>query len=193
MAAVVLIASEAVILPLTCLLLPPLVATLVQAPNVQYSRFFLVGVLGLVILAGDVIARLWDARRVLGVLLLAFLMALGNCIHLGELFVFGRGNIRPLVARMEGHGPASFATNMPVEVWVSLNFYDPRGMLSEVQAQDWRSRPPDWFVLSDQPSAEVPMATFGPPQCRSRYNLDMIIPRAPLSGLRFALYRRAIP
>ncbi|WP_129396511.1 hypothetical protein [Methylovirgula ligni] len=193
LAAVVLIASERLILPLTCLLLPPLVATLVQAPNVQYARFFLVGVLGLVILASDVIARLWDARRLLGVFLLVFLMALGNCIHVGELFVFGRGNIRPLVARMESHGPARFATNMPVEVWVSLNFYDPRGMLSEVQAQDWCSRPPDWFVLSDQPAAEASTATFGPPQCRTRYALDMVIPRAPLSGLRFALYRRAIP
>lgn len=191
-AAATFIASERVILPLTCLLLPPLIATLVQAPNVQYARFFLVGVLGLVSLASDVVAKLWDERRVSGVILLGFLLALGNAIHVQKLFAFGRGDIRPLVARMESNGPARFATNMPVEVWVSLNFYDPHGMLSEVQAEDWCDRPPDWFVLSDQPAEEAAIATLGPSQCQSRYDLDMIVPRAPLSGLRFALYRRAI-
>jgi hypothetical protein len=190
LAAGLLLASERVILPLTCLLLPSFMATLVQAPNVQYARFYLVGVLGLVSLASDVIAKLWDERRVIGIFLLGCLLAFGNCLHVEELFVFGRGNIRPLVARMENQGPARFATNMPVEVWVSLNFYDPRGMLSAVQIKDWCARPPDWFVLSDQPAAEVPTTTFGPPLCGTRYKLDLIIPRAPLSGLRFALYRR---
>lgn len=190
-AAVVFVASERVILPLTCLLLPPFMATLVQAPNVQYARFYLIGVLGLVSLTSNVIAKLWDERRMLGVVLFGFLLALGNFIHVQKLFVFGRGDIRPLVARMEGHGPVRFATNMPVEVWVSLNFYDPRGMLREVLTSDWCMQPPDWFVLSDQPAAEVPTATYGPPRCRTRYDLDMTIPRAPLSGLRFALYRRA--
>jgi hypothetical protein len=191
-AAAVFMASERVILPLTYLLLPPLIATLVQAPNVQYARFFLVGVLGLVTLASDVVAKLWDQRRVSGVILLGVLLALGNAIHVQELFAFGRGDIRPLVARMEARGPSRYATNMPVEVWVSLSFYDPRGMLREVLPQEWCSRPPDWFVLSDQPAAEAPMVTLGPSRCQSRYDLDMIVPRAPLSGLRFALYRRAI-
>jgi len=190
-AAAAYVGRERAILPLTCLLLIPVVAVLLHAANVQYARYDLIGVLGLVTLLSDVVAKMQSERRLLIIACLGFLVALGNIVHVGQLIALGRGNIEALTARMSHDGDATFASNMPVETWVSLHFYDRHGALTEIEPKDWCARPPDWFVLADRPDEESPVGLFGPLECRSRYDADMIVKTAPLSGLRLALYRRA--
>jgi hypothetical protein len=186
--AVLLLAPERLILPLATLLLPAAFAVLTRTPNVQYPRFYLIAVLGLVLLVSDVAQKLWRERRWVALFGLGGFLLIGNAIHLEKLFVFGRGNIRPLVARMERDGAATFGTNLPPETWTSLHFYDPRGALTPVQSEDWCARPPDWYVLTDGPGEELPKA-FGPNGCAGRYRLVMVVERAPLSGLGYALYQ----
>jgi hypothetical protein len=186
--AVSLLAPERLILPLATLLLPAAFATLTQTPNVQYPRFYLIAVLGLVLLVSDVAQKFWRERRWTALFGLAGFLLIGNAVHLEKLFVFGRGNIRPLVARMERDGASTFGTNLPPETWASLHFYDSRGALTLVPSADWCARPPDWYVLTDRPGEELPKA-FGSNGCAGPYRLVMVVERAPLSGLGYALYQ----
>jgi hypothetical protein len=186
--AALLLAPERLILPLTTLLLPAAFAALTRTPNVQYPRFYLIAVLGLVLLVSDIARKFWRERRWIAACGLGGFLLIGNAVHLEKLFVFGRGNIRPLVARMERDGVASFGSNLAPETWASLHFYDSRDALTLVQSQDWCTRPPDWYVLTDRPGEELPKA-FGPNGCAGPYRLVMVIERAPLSGLGYALYQ----
>ncbi len=190
--AVLLLTPERLVLPLATLLLPAAFAALTRAPNVQYPRFYLIAVLGLVLLVSDVTQEFWRQRRWAALFGLSGFLLVGNAIHLEKLFVFGRGNIRPLVARMEHDGATTFGTNMPLETWISLHFYDSRGALTLVQSQDWCARPPNWYVLTDRPGEKLPDA-FGPGGCGGPYRLVMVVERAPLSGLGYALYRAPHP
>jgi hypothetical protein len=190
-AAAAYVGRERAILPLTCLLLVPIIATLLQAANVQYARYDLIGVLGLVAFLSDVAAKMQSEKRYIMIACLGLLVVLGNSVHVEQLIVLGRGNIEALAARMSRDGAATFASNMPVETWVSLHFYDRHGALTEIEPKDWCAHPPDWFVLTDWPAEESAVGTFGPLECRGRYDADMIVKAAPLSGLRLALYRRA--
>ncbi len=186
--AVLLLAPERLILPLTTVLLPAAFATLTRTPNVQYPRFYLIAVLGLILLVSDIAQKFCRERRWAALFALGGFLLIGNAVHLEKLFVFGRGNIRPLVARMERNGAATFGTNLPPETWASLHFYDPRGALTLVQSQDRCARPPDWYVLTDRPGEELPKA-FGPNGCAGAYRLVMVVERAPLSGLGYALFQ----
>ena len=117
--AVLLLAPERLILPLAPLLLPAAFAALTRTPNVQYPRFYLIAVLGLVLLVSDIAQKLWRERRWTALFGLGGFLLIGNAVHLEKLFVFGRGNIRPLVARMERDGASTFGTNLPPETWAS--------------------------------------------------------------------------
>jgi hypothetical protein len=189
--ALFLVAPERRILPLACLVLPPALATLVSLPNVHIARFHLIGAVGLVILFADVMAKLWTARQAVFALAIGLGLAIGNGLHVAQLFALGRGDYQKIVARMESAGPTTYGSNMPAELGRTLRFYDRRLGLTPVAAADWCQRPPDWFILSDDPAGEAAHRTFGPPQCATFFNLDMVMQPAPLSGLRLALYRRA--
>jgi hypothetical protein len=191
--AIILIAPGRRILPLACLILPPALATLVSLPNVHIARFHLIGAVGLVILVAELMARLWTLRQVAFVVVIGVALAIGNGLHVAQLMALGRGDYQKIVARMESAGPATYGSNMPAEIGRTLRFYDPRLELTQVAAADWCQRPPDWFVLSDDPAGEAAHRFFGPPQCATPFDLDVVMRPAPLSGLRLALYRRARP
>ncbi len=179
------------ILPLACLILPPALASLVGLPNVHIARFHLIGAVGLVILFADLMSKLWGSRHKAIVVVIGVALAIGNGLHVAQLFALGRGNYQMIVARMESAGPATYGSNMPAELGRVLRFYDRRLELTQVAAADWCQNPPNWFILSDDPAGEAAHRNFGPPQCARPFNLDRVMQPAPLSGLRLALYRRA--
>ncbi|MGH6818032.1 MAG: hypothetical protein ACREC1_04590, partial [Methylovirgula sp.] len=108
-----------------------------------------------------------------------------------ELLALGRGDYEGIVARMERAGPATYGSNMPAEVGRTVRFYDRRFGAHLSPVSDWCEKPPDWFILSDDPAGETPHRSFGPPRCAAFFNLESVMQPAPLSGLRLALYRRA--
>jgi hypothetical protein len=189
--AALLIAPERRILPLACLVLPPALAVLVRLPNVHIARFYLIGALGLVVLLSELIGRAWSNRHVVLVVAIGLALTIGNGLHVAQLLAFGRGDYEKVIGRMESAGAATYASNMPAELGRTFRFYDRRFALTQIAAADWCRRPPDWFVLSDDPVDERAHRSFGPPQCATLFNLDMVMQPAPLSGLRLALYRRA--
>lgn len=191
-AAVLLIPPERRILPLVCLLLPPALAALVGLPNVHIARFHLIGAVGLAILLGDALAKLWATRHSTIVLAIGLALAVGNGLNVAQLLVLGRGDYAKIVALMESAGPATYGTNMPAEVGRTVRYYAARlgGRLKQVAAADWCQAPPDWFILCDNPAGEAAHRRFGPPQCAAPFDLRTVMIPAPLSGLRFALYRR---
>lgn len=188
-AAVLFLAAKRRVLPLACLLLPPALACLLRTPNVHIARFHLVAALGFVLLFAEAMAKLRSLRQTRAVLAIGLLVAIGNGRNVAQLLTFGRGDYRGVVARMESAGPAIYGSNMPAEVGRTLRFYD---RLSELEpVSDWCRRPPDWFILSDDPADEAARRSFGPSGCAASFDLDSIMRPAPLSGLRLALYRRA--
>jgi hypothetical protein len=188
--AVFFLAPERRILPLACLLLPPALASLLHLPNVHIARFHLVAALGFVLLFAEAMAKLSSLRQTRLMLAIGLLVAIGNGRNVAQLLILGRGDYEAVVARMESAGPATYGSNMPAEVGRTLRFYDRQfgGHLAPVS--DWCSKPPDWFVLSDDPGGEAARRTFGPQHCAASFVLDRVMQPAPLSGLRLALYRR---
>lgn len=185
--------SDRRILPLTVLLLPPLLAGLAHLPNVHIARFHFVSALGLVLLMAGLFAWLWRTRRPLWAALLAGAMGIGSVLNLAPLLLHGRGETQMLVRRMETREPPTYGSNMEAELNRILRFYDARlgGLSVSARSADWCKAPPNWYILSDDPAGEAPQRSFGPPECQAPYARDIIIQPAPLSGLRLALYRRA--
>ncbi len=188
--AIFLLAPERRILPLACLLLPPALASLLQLPNVHIARFHLVASVGLVVLFAEAMGKLWSLRHPRLVLAIGFLVALGNGRNVAQLLVLGRGDYQAVVARMESTGPSTYGSNMPAEVGRTVRFYDRRFGSRLAPVSDWCRKPPDWFVLSDDPGGEAARRMFGPQRCAASFALDRVMRPAPLSGLRLALYRR---
>jgi hypothetical protein len=187
--AVFFLAPERRILPVAWLLLPPVLASLVGLPNVHIARFHLIAAVGLVVLFAEVMEEFWDPRKPALVLSIGVWLALGNGVHVAELLALGRGDYERVVARMESAGPVTYGSNMPAEVGRTVRFYDRRSELTPVS--DWCRKPPDWFVLSDDPAGEAAHRSFGPPSCAAHFDFVSVMQPAPLSGLRLALYRRA--
>jgi len=180
------------ILPLTALLLPPLLATLAFLPNVHIARFHLISALGLVLLMAELFAWLWRSHQSKWAVLLAAAICIGSASNLAPLLLRGRGDYQTLVRRMEAHGATTYGSNMEAELNRTLRFYDPRlgKLLVSAKSADWCKAPPDWYILSDDPSGEAPHRNFGPPECGTPYIRDIVISATPLSGLRLALYAR---
>jgi hypothetical protein len=187
--AVFFLAPARRILPVACLLLPPVLASLVGLPNVHIARFHLIAAVGLVVLFAEVMEEFGDLRKPALVLSMGVWLALGNGVHVAELLALGRGDYERVVAQMESAGPATYGSNMPAEVGRTVRFYDRRSELTPVS--DWCRKPPDWFVLSDDPAGEAAHRSFGPPSCAAHFDFVSVMQPAPLSGLRLALYRRA--
>jgi hypothetical protein len=131
---------------------------------------------------------LWFVAPERGILPLACLLLPPALAILVTLHV-ARGDYQKVVARMESAGPASYGSNMAAEVGRTVLFYDARFGGKLTQVTDWCRAPPEWFILSDDPAHEAARRSFGPPQCAAPYVIDMVMVPAPLSGLRFALYR----
>ncbi len=190
--AAVVISRDQLVLPLTVMLLPPIAAALVHAPSVHIARFHLIAALGLVLLVSYCFTWLAAARLHIGAAALAIGLASGNALHVSQLLIQGRGHYQNIVRYMESKGPATYASNMPAEVSRTVRFYDARlgGRLSPNPSPDWCKASPEWYILSDDPAGEVPQRIFGPLDCGATYRQDMVEAPAPLSGLRWALYRR---
>lgn len=195
--ACVVIRKDQRVLPLAVLLLPPIIGALVHMPNVHIARFYLVSALGFVLLVAAVFALLWQKRRFGLAILLVLELAIGNGFNLAPLLTRGRGDYQSVIKRMEAEGQATYTSNMEAEVNRIVRFYDmrldgnPGGHLVQANSADWCSAPPDWFILSDDPAGEAPRRAFGRGPCGAVYALKMTMQPAPLSGLRWALYRRS--
>ncbi len=185
------------VLPVTVLLLPPAAAALAHVPNVHIARFHLVGALGLVLLTSQAFAWLLSARQRVLALMLAAGIASGNAFHISQLLTQGRGHYQNVIRYMESKGQttkrmATYASNMPAEVIRTMRFYDAQlgDHLTPDAAPDWCKAPPDWYILSDDASEEAPRRAFGPAACAAEYKQEIFEVPGPLSGLRWALYRR---
>ncbi len=195
--ACVVIRRDQRILPLAVLLLPPIIGAIVHVPNVHIARFYLVSALGFVLLVAAVFALLWQKKRFGLAILLVLELAIGNGFNLAPLLTRGRGDYQSVIKRMEAEGQATYTSNMEAEVNRIVRFYDARldgnlgGHLVQANSADWCRAPPDGFILSDDPAGEAPRRAFGRGPCGAVYALKMTMQPAPLSGLRWALYRRS--
>jgi hypothetical protein len=181
------------ILPAFTIFVPPFIAMLVQLPNVHIPRFHLIATLGLVLLVAGCVELFWRSRRPFLALAMICVLLAANVGADVELLERGRGDYRTLIASMESGGAGTYASNMEAEVNRTIRFYDARlgGGLMPAPEADWCKAPPVWYVLSDDPEGEAATRTFGPAACPTTFRLQHVMLPAALSGLRFALYRRA--
>jgi hypothetical protein len=183
------------ILPTFTIFVPPLLAILARLPNVHIPRFHLIATLGLVLLVAECVGRFWQSRRPWLAAATILVLLAANVGALVELLDRGRGDYRAIIASMEAGGAGTYASNMEAEVNRTIRFYDAQlgARLMPATEADWCKAPPLWYVLSDDPQGEAAMRTFGPAACPSTFRLRQVMLPAALSGLRFALYRRAGP
>lgn len=175
---------------------PAILLAVVQRQEV-YPRYFLISVLFLLLLAGELLAMLWQSGRagriVGGLLLVVFLV--GNGRHTARLIEVGRGGYWEALQFMERRSPEPtirVGSDHDFRNGMLLSFYSvytPLNKRLEYFPQDRWHEGPEWMILHDQEMDWTPPETFASPHGH-QYRLAAFYPYAGLSGWHWALYRR---
>lgn len=176
--------------------LAPVLLLLVAQPRVLFPRYLLASmVLGYLVLASQ-LARQWE-RGAVGkvtatVLLIAFVS--GSLRYSRELAYFGRGPAQPLVRYLATNGPdeAVVTVSSDQDYWAATTLqYAAREWgiaLRYVSSEDASSQCSTWHLIQTQDRYAVPQSMVRG-MCGDRYQYDLTVEAAPLSGWRTFVYR----
>jgi hypothetical protein len=169
----------------------PLLMVAARLPNLEFSRYFLVSGMLLLLWTGEMIGRGVAAGglgRVAAVALLAATLA-ASAGSLERFFEYGRGSYRPMVERMTREGPAAYVSNQELRTVMTVDFFASRlGREARfVPRQEWCSGRAEWLILDGEIE---PSPSVRPADCAPAY--DRVESSRPwsFSGVAWALYRR---
>jgi hypothetical protein len=180
----------------------PLLLVLLRDSDVLYPRHFLLATAFLVLLAGLVLASLFERggwRRIATVLALAaYLVA--NGLHLSQLFRYGRGMPSEVVKLLVDRTVAPVITvgsDHDFRIGTVLTFH--ARALGTAKPLEYRSQgewPPDgpeWVITHKEPLvAPVPASEQIHDEAGHEYALEAVFPAAPLSGMHWFVYRNVV-
>ncbi|MDX8460175.1 hypothetical protein [Mesorhizobium humile] len=170
--------------------LPALMAA-AHLPNLEFPRYFIVSGALLLLWAGEMIGRGFDAggvRRLCaaGVLML---VAGGNVALLARFYEQGRGSYSSIVDEMTRSGAATYATNADFRTGMVVDYFAARmGRQASLVTQDKIcAGRADWLVLEGDPQKLPERVGF---DCALAYERAGASTYWGLSGLGWTLYSR---
>lgn len=170
----------------------------VTGHEVIYVRYFLIQLLGMLVVLGRTLARFWQtgaSGRLFYVLVMALILT-GNALHIVPLLTYGRGGYEAAVAAILAESPSSvigigsdhdFRNTKVLAYYLgrrsgpkNLNYY-PNGT--------WPPGGPDWVILhSFQQPPQAPLELHD--AAENTYRKTHEYRYAGLSGWNWILYRR---
>ncbi len=163
-------------------------------PNTEFPRYFLVPGITLMLMAGELVGRLWNNSSRTGRAAATALMVLfvvGQVPILANFYRFGRGDYASLVAEMTRGGPAVYGSNHPFKNHMLVDHFARILHVSAVEVPEaqWCKRRPDWYVAgADQVEAPPAEITLGPEACRITFRVASVHRYSGLSGWQWTLY-----
>jgi hypothetical protein len=179
----------------------PLLLALLRDSDVLYPRHFLLASAFLVLLAGLVLASLFErgswGRAVAALALVAYLVA--NGLHLAQLFRYGRGmpsEVVELLADRTAGSVITVGSDHDFRIGMVLTFYaralGPTKRLEYRLQGEWPPEGPEWVITHKEPlEAPVPAGTQIHDAAGHEYALEAVFPAAPLSGMHWFVYHNA--
>lgn len=170
------------------LILFPLAVLVVQPPNVQFPRYYLVSGIVFLLLLAELFAVAWQRglawRVVTGVLVLA--IAFGNAAEIVKLFRYGRGDPLPAMRQIAA---AHQAVLLSVRDQVVVAYLGRRHGIevATVELAELCRRHPAFMLTSDDDPPE--RLTLGQPGCTAGFQRESATPFWGLSGSSWTLYR----
>ncbi|RAZ89710.1 hypothetical protein DPM33_16090 [Mesorhizobium hawassense] len=170
--------------------LPALMAV-ARLPSLEFPRYFIVSGALLLLWAGDVIGRGFDAggaRRICatGILLL---VAGSSMASLARFYEYGRGSYSGMVDEMTKNGATTFATNVDFRTGMVVDYFAARkGRQASLITQDKIcAGRADWLILEGDPQKQPERVDF---DCALAYQRADDSAFWGLSGLGWTLYSR---
>jgi hypothetical protein len=184
------------LLVLCGLIVAPAAIFLVNPPNLQFPRYFLVfGVIFVVALA-TLATRLWETPRGRAfVCAAALLFCIGQAILLQPLLRGGRGEASAMIAIMAEQPHATYASQIRRASEYVLDYYSRRAGLDlrRVPPPATCAERPDFYIIGvpiDLPIAEEKVR-LGPEACPTIYVQALDAPGSSFSGMHWRLFRPA--
>ncbi|TPI23035.1 hypothetical protein [Mesorhizobium sp. B4-1-1] len=170
--------------------LPALMAV-AHLPNVEFPRYFIVSGALLLLWAGDMIGRGFDAggtRRLCAAGML-MLVAGGNAALLVRFYEHGRGSYSDMVGEMTKSGAATYATNADFRTGMVVDYFAMRmGRQASLVTQDKIcAGRAEWLILEGDPQKQPERVDF---DCALAYERAAASTFWGLSGLGWTLYSR---
>lgn len=170
--------------------LPALMAA-AHLPNVEFPRYFIVSGTLLLLWAGDLIGRGFDAggkRRLFAAGMLV-LVAGGNAALLAHFYEHGRGSYSEMVDEMTKSGAATYATNADFRTGMVVDYFAARiGRQASLVTQDKIcAGRADWLILEGDTQKQPERVDF---DCALAYERAGASTFWGLSGLGWTLYSR---
>ena len=170
--------------------LPALMAV-AHLPNVEFPRYFIVSGTLLLLWAGDMVGRGFDAggtRRLCAAGMLV-LVAGGSIALLARFYEFGRGSYSDMVDEMTKSGAATYATNADFRTGMVVDYFAARmGRQASLVTQDRIcAGRADWLILEGDTQKQPERVAF---DCALAYERAGASTFWGLSGLGWTLYSR---
>ncbi|TPL51434.1 hypothetical protein [Mesorhizobium sp. B2-4-6] len=170
--------------------LPALMAV-AHLPNVEFPRYFIVSGTLLLLWAGDMIGRGFDAggtRRLCAAGML-MLVAGGNAALLARFYEHGRGSYSDMVGEVTKSGAATYATNADFRTGMVVDYFAMRmGRQASLVTQDKIcAGRAEWLILEGDPQKQPERVDF---DCALAYERAAASTFWGLSGLGWTLYSR---
>ena len=170
----------------------PVVMAAAHLPNLEIPRYFLVSGTLLLLWAGEMLGRGFDAGRTKRLLAFAILAAVvaGATSLLLPFYEYGRGSYSAMVERVTRNGPATYASNSEFRTGMIVHYFAVRSgrKASLVPQKRLCAERPDWLIHEGDPDSQPASVK---PECD-----DLAYDRAGssrywgLSGLNWTLYQR---
>jgi hypothetical protein len=181
------------------LLLPGLLA-IIRQPNVLYARYFIVGIVFLLILASTVLTQIYERGRlgqiICGALLFAFLAT--NSWQVVHLLKYGHGGYSAAVSYLaeKSEGPVITVSGdhdfrIPVVLqFMARELSENRGdKFIWLKWDSWDREGPEWLLTHKENLADpAPITDSITDSFGNQYELAGVYPTAPMSGLHWYVY-----
>jgi len=174
----------------------PAVIFLATAPNVQFSRYFLVSGTFFLLFLADALGDAWSrgglSRTGVGAAL--GVMLIGHAVALTSFFRDQRGHYADAVARMAQDGRFSYASDHEFRTRTVVDFFAGKRNITAdyIRPDAWCGSPPQFMVIEDPATAQrFAHLDIRTAQCQLGFDRGESFASSRLSGRPWTIYRRA--
>ena len=173
----------------------PILVAVVNPPNTDYPRYFLVLSVMLALMLAEACGRALatSAGRYLAPILIAAFTA-GQLYQDAQLVLYGRGNVSRIVAEIAHKPGSSYAAPFSTAFQLAMNYQTYRAdvVVDRIPLPLTCNVRPEWYIADASPGSELPAETLtlGPNTCPMTFTQVLDLPTSSLSGRHWTLFEK---
>ena len=173
----------------------PILIAIVNPPNTDYPRYFLVLSVMLALMLAEACGRALatSAGRYVAPLLLAGFTA-GQLLQDFQLVLYGRGNVSRIVGEIARKPGSAYAAPFSTAFQLAMNYHAYRGdvVIDRIPLPLTCPIRPEWYITDTPPGSDRPAQTLtlGPSACPTTFDQVLDLQTSALSGRHWTLFER---